>query len=175
MADPIRTLVAIFQSRQDLIEAVDQLVELELINVGRTAVIARAADGETVIVNNTISPNEAGVAGGTLGVLMGVLGVTQLGLAILPGVGPILSIGAGALVGGLLGRQTGRFAAHLLNLGFSEEQVEGLANRLQQGQAALVIEVSTEQDYGKIETTLRNLQADFIARVEDLSNPSLTE
>lgn len=174
MADAMRILVAIFPSREAVIDAVDHLVEAALFHVGRSAVIAKAADGETVVIENRVTPDEAGIAGGTLGALMGgALGMTQLGAIILPGVGPILAVGAGVLAGGLLGRQTGRFAAHLISLGFTEEQIESLSKRLKEGQAALVVEVETEQDLGRIRQSLSKLDVELIERLDDIESRSL--
>ena len=169
----MRTLVAIFENRQTLLEALDHLVDIDLIKIGRTAVIAKAKDGETVVVDNQMTTNEAGLAGGTFGAALGALGITQFGALVLSGVGPIFALGAGALLGGLIGRQTGRLAAHFLNLGFTEEQVDGLAQSLELGQAALVVEVDTEQAFSKLKQELFQLNAQTIERVEDIENPAI--
>lgn len=169
----MRILVAIFESRKSLIEAVDHLMEAELIKVGRTAVIAKAHDGETVVVDNQITANEAGLAGGTFGAALGALGMTQIGALVLPGVGPIIALSAGALFGAMLGRQTGRVAAQRLNIGFTEEQVADLASNLDDGQAALLVEVDTEQAFGKLKQFLSKFEARTIDRVEHFVDTSV--
>ena len=69
------------------------------------------------------------------------LGMVQFGALALPGIGAIIAVGAGVLVGGMLGRMTGRFAANLIDSGYRKEEVENLAARLQSGHPALVLEV----------------------------------
>lgn len=168
MTDAIRTLIAIFDSRQKLVEAVDKLVELDLINIGRTAVIAKAADGETIVVNRAITQDEAGFAGGTFGAAL-----TALGLTIVGGAGLVVAIGAGLLVGGLIGRQTGRFAANLMHFGFHEEQLKQFEYYLKEGQAALVIEVDTEQAVGHINDALTKLDAISVERVDNVQDVAI--
>lgn len=133
-------VVAVFPTRRTLIRALDHLNETQVVDIKRAAVVAKASSGETVVVDDDLSPDEGGIAGGTLGAAMGALKLVSLGALALPGVGPIIAIGAGALVGGLLGRVTGRFAANLLDFGFKHEQIDTLADQLQEGHPALVLE-----------------------------------
>jgi uncharacterized membrane protein len=135
-------IVAIFPSRKILTRALDHLMQLENFDIQRAAIVAKAASGETVILDDDISADEGGIAGGTLGAAMTALGLVQLGALALPGVGPIIALGAGALVGGLLGRATGRFAANMMDFGFRNDQVEELAQQLQAGHPALVVELA---------------------------------
>ena len=176
MPIPRRTIVAVFESRKSLIEAVDKLAENELLNIERTAVVAKAKDGETVVVDNHVSPDEAGIAGGTLGAAMAVLGMTQLGALVIPGVGPFVSIGAGVLLGGMIGRQTGRIAANMLNQSFDEEQLQMLSDTLHRGQAALIVEADTEQALAKVRQALSklNTEIDIFDRMADLSKTSVS-
>ncbi|MBL8166464.1 MAG: DUF1269 domain-containing protein [Anaerolineae bacterium] len=134
-------IVLVFPSRSALTRALDHLATLEYIDSKRLMVVAKAASGETVILNDGISPDQGSIAGGTLGATMALLGLAQLGALTLPGVGPIIALGTGALVGALVGRATGRFAAHLMEFGIHQEQIDALAARLQQGHPALVMQV----------------------------------
>lgn len=134
-------IVAIFPSRRVLTKALDHLMQMDNLELQRAAIVAKANSGEIVILDDDISADEAGVTGGTLGAAMAALGLAQLGALALPGVGPIIALGAGALVGGLVGRVTGRFAANLLDFGFKNDQIEGLAEQLQAGHPALVLEL----------------------------------
>ncbi len=113
-----RIIVMVFPSRNILSRALDHLLELDKLNIERAAIVARARSGEIIILDDDVSPDEGGIAGGTLGAAMTALGLVQLGALALPGVGPIIALGAGALVGGLVGRITGRFAANLIDFGF---------------------------------------------------------
>lgn len=135
-------IVAVFPTRRALTRAVDYLKENDIVDIQRAAIVAKATSGETLILDDDLSPDEGGVAGGTLGATMAALGIVQLGALALPGVGPIIALGASALVGGLLGNVTGRFAANLLDFGYRNEQIEILSNQLEEGHPALVLEIS---------------------------------
>ncbi|MFO7320462.1 MAG: hypothetical protein DIU68_001900 [Chloroflexota bacterium] len=134
-------IVLIFPSRGSLMTAVDRVNALGYINIKNTALISKADDGEITVSEDDVSPVEGSVTGGTLGSLMGALGVAQLGAFLLPGVGPIIAVGAGALIGALVGGATGGLTASLIDFGFDNAQLEALADRLQHGRTALVVEL----------------------------------
>lgn len=135
-------LVVIFPSRKILVRALEHLNTIDDIIINRVAIVAKAADGETIILDDDLSADEGGIAGGTLGAAMTALGLVQLGALALPGIGPVIAVGAGVLVGGLLGQVTGRFAANLLDFGFRNDQIENLAEELTAGHPALIIETT---------------------------------
>jgi uncharacterized membrane protein len=134
-------IVAVFPSRAVLTRALDRVIKLGYIDIQRAAIVAKAASGETLVLDDDVSPDQGGRAGGTLGAAMTLLGLAQLGALALPGVGPIVALGAGALIGGLVGRAAGRFAAHFVDFGFEPEQIEVLADHLQEGHPALILDV----------------------------------
>lgn len=144
MADEL--IVAVFPSRKMLTRALDHLMEINDLGIHHAAIVAKARNGEVVVLNDELGPDEGGITGGTLGAAIAALGMVQFGALALPGIGAIIAVGAGALVGGLLGRMTGRFAVNLLESGYRKEEVETLAARLQTGHPALVLEVG---DSGK--------------------------
>jgi len=165
MADEL--IVAIFPSRKILTKALDHIMELEDISIQRAAIVARAATGETIILDDDISADEGGIAGGTLGAAMTALGLVQLGALALPGVGPIIALGAGALVGGLVGRATGRFAANLLDLGFKNDQIDELAQQLQAGHPALVMEIPNARTVlPRLRDELKPFRAELVEPIE---------
>jgi uncharacterized membrane protein len=86
---------------------------------------------------------------------MTALGIAQLGAFLLPGVGPILAIGAGAIIGALVGSTAGGLAAKMVDFGFDNDQLETLAEHLQTGRTALVVEVESSAN------VLPRLQADL--------------
>ncbi len=135
-------IVAVFPSRRMLTKALDHLTEMTDLEIRHAAIVAKARNGEVVVLDDELGPDEGGITGGTLGAAIAALGMVQFGALALPGIGAIIAVGAGALVGGVLGRMTGRFAANLLDSGFRSEQVELLASRLQSGHPALVLEVA---------------------------------
>lgn len=138
---PGELVVAIFPSRAILVKALDHIIQLSDIDIVHAAVVSRAKDGEITVVGDDISADEGGIAGGTLGAAISALGIAQLGALALPGVGPIIALGASVLVGGLIGNFTGRFAADLVDFGFKHEQMEILTERLTEGHPAIVLEV----------------------------------
>jgi uncharacterized membrane protein len=155
-------IVMIFPSRNALTRALDHIATLDYIDPKRLTVIAKATSGETVILNDDITPDQGSIAGGTLGAAMGLLGLAQLGALALPGVGAVVALGAGVLVGALVGRATGRFAAHLMEFGIHQEQIDVLAARLQQGHPALVIQVRHSAEI------LQRLRADLCQHTFEL-------
>lgn len=138
-------VVLTFPAREPVLDAVDHLKHIEHIKIKHSAVIAKALDGETVVLEDDINPNEGAIAGGTLGALLGGIGIAGLGAMLLPGVGALIAIGAGAFVGGLIGGTTGGVAARLLDLGFDNHQIDALAQKLNNGGVALVVECDGDQ------------------------------
>jgi uncharacterized membrane protein len=161
-------IVAIFPSRAILTKALDRIKELDYLHIQRAAIVARAASGEVVILDDDIGPDEAGIAGGTLGAAMTAWSLAQLGALALPGVGPIIALGAGALVGGLVGRATGRFAANLVDFGFKNEQVEAMAAELQAGHPALVLELRDNPSVlARLREDLKPFRAELVERLHE--------
>lgn len=134
-------IIVVFPSRSVLTKALDHLKTMREFEFEHAAIVAKANSGEVVVLDDNVGPDEGGIAGGTLGAAMAALGLVQLGALALPGLGPIIALGAGALVGGLVGNVTGRFAANLLDLGYKHEQIDVLAERLKAGHPALVLSV----------------------------------
>jgi uncharacterized membrane protein len=162
-------VMLVFPSRTVLTKALDRMADLDYVDIRRAAIVARADSGEITILDDDITPNQGGIAGGTLGAAMGLWGFAQLGALALPGVGAIIALGAGALVGALLGRATGRFAASMVDFGFPPEHMKTLAERLQAGHPALVMELKNrELDLSRLQDDLRPY------RFEVIETPSLT-
>jgi uncharacterized membrane protein len=141
--DPI---VAVFPSRVILTKALDRIMELEYLAVRHAAIIAKARDGEIVILDDDISPNEGAIAGSTLGAAMTAFGLVQLGALTLPGIGPIIALGTGLVAGGLVGGAAGRIAAGLIDFDVTNLQVRTLAAELEAGHPALVLDVENSED-----------------------------
>jgi uncharacterized membrane protein len=167
-------IVAIFPSRRVLTKALDHLVSLKDFQIQRAAIIATAASGETIILDDDISPDEGGIAGGTLGAAMTALGLVQLGALALPGVGPIIALGTGALVGGLIGRATGRFAANMLDFGFKNEQIEQLSDRLQAGHPALILQIANSNVMlPRLRDELKHFRAELVEPIHKIKTGAL--
>lgn len=156
------TIIAVFPSRGSLIDAVERVKTLHYLKIKHSAVIVKADDGETVVLEDDISVSEGSIAGGTLGSLMGALGIAGLGAFLLPGVGPIIAIGAGALLGGLIGGATGGITASLIDLGIKDEQLEELATHLSSGRVAMVLDAEAEADVlTRLEADLKPFEAEI--------------
>lgn len=153
------TIIAIFNSRDEVIHALDRLKELGLVDFSKVAVVAKAKSGETIIVNNKLTPIEGRRAGMRLGAIMTALGVAQLGAIALPGIGPLIAIGTGALFGGLVGGATGQVATYLLRFGFRPDQVDTFADRLKEGEVALLMQFETRDQIPQLHAELDKLQA----------------
>lgn len=164
-------LVAVFPSRSVLTKALDHLMSIPDLKIRRAAIVAKATTGETILIDDDISADEAGIAGGTFGAAITALGLAQLGLLALPGVGIIISLGAGVLVGGLIGGATGRFAANLLDNGFKSSQIEALADRLYSGHPALVLEMlSDPKILDRLRKELTPYRAQLVERLKEASS-----
>ena len=163
-------IVAVFPTRRTLTRALDHLQQTKVVIIKRAAVVAKASTGETVILDDDLSPDEGGIAGGTLGAAMAALGIVQLGALALPGVGPIIALGASAIVGGLLGNVTGRFAANLMDFGYKNEQIENLSGQLQEGHPALVMELEDPDNALEVlKNVLKNFRAELIQPLDATS------
>jgi uncharacterized membrane protein len=159
-------IVAIFPSRKMLTRALDHLVELEDLHIHHAAIVAKAHNGEVLVLNDELGPDEGGITGGTLGAAIAALGMVQFGALAIPGIGAIIAVGAGALVGGLLGRFTGRFAANLIDSGYRKEEVEKLSTQLQTGHPALVLEIKDSLNaLARIRTELTSYRAELVEQL----------
>jgi uncharacterized membrane protein len=166
-------IVAVFPSRSVLTKALDHLMQLKDLSIDHAAIVAKADDGEVVILDDNIGPDEGGIAGGTLGAAMAALGLVQLGALALPGIGAIIALGAGALVGGLVGQMTGRFAANLVDFGFRHDQIDALAHQLQAGHAALVMQVQNPQTaLPRLRDELKPYRAELVERLRGVGRAS---
>lgn len=161
-------IVAVFPTRSVLSKALDHIMSLKDLNIQRAAIVAKAANGEITILGDDLSADEGGIAGGTLGAAMAALGLVQLGALALPGVGPVIAIGAGVLVGGLVGGATGRFAANLLESGYKSAQIDELAELLEDGNTALILEITdVVKVLPRLRTELKAYRAEFVERLKD--------
>ena len=156
-------VMLIFPSRGTLLDAVDRIKTLGYAKLKHSAIIAKAESGETVVYDDDINPDEGSVAGGTLGALMGALGIAGLGAFLLPGVGPIIAIGAGALFGGLVGGATGGISAGLMDMGIKNSQLDSLAGHLNAGRVAMVVELEGDSALmSKLAEDLKPFNAEIV-------------
>lgn len=131
----------VFPTRGRLIDATDAIRANDHVKIHHSAIIAKAESGEAIVLEDDINADEGAIAGGTLGSLMGALGIANLGAFLLPGIGPIVAIGAAALIGGLVGGATGGVTAGVIDLGIDNKILEGLTQNLSSNDVAMVLEV----------------------------------
>lgn len=152
-------VVAVFPSRKKLLRALDHLMEQSVVDIQRASVVSRAENGETIVMGDDLSPDEGGIAGSVLGAAIGVLGMAQLGALTLPGIGPIIVLGTGILLGGVLGRMTGRFAADIFDFSLTDDLLDLFTQQLQSGHSALVLQLC--EDHTKSLPTLQDVLKPF--------------
>jgi uncharacterized membrane protein len=164
---PSEIVLLVFPSRTVLTKALDRMVKFDYIDIRRGAIVAKAKTGETILLDDDVSPDQGGIAGGTLGAAVSAFGVAQLGALALPGVGAIIALGAAALVGALVGRATGRFAANHVDFGFRVEQIEHLVAQLQADRPALVLDMkNVDQIVDRLKEDLRPYKFEVIKAPE---------
>lgn len=138
------TIMIVFPTRGSMVDATDKLHQIAGLQTHGTALIMRAEHGEVTIYEDDITPAEGAITGGTLGGLIGALGVAGLGAFLLPGIGPIIAIGAGALAGGLIGGATGGVTAKMVDHGINNQLLEELARQLADNETAVVMDIERE-------------------------------
>lgn len=164
-----KIVIAVFPSRNALIHAIDDLIQRGSVDINHAAIVAKAANGETVVVGDKIRPDEGGLAGGTFGATLGILGLVNLGVLALPGIGLVLTaISLGAAAGGLVGMATGRLAAaKLTDPGIPEPVMGILSDLLAQGDAALILSVDNIEDAEALQRAVKVMNTTLATRVID--------
>jgi len=138
------TLVAIFETQRALVEVVDRVLASDLddvLNLGHAALLARDAQGELVTIDNSVSPREGAFSGAMLGITLGGLSMFLLGVLDLPDAATTLSLIVSLIIGGLVGSAIGRAVARLVGFGFEPWLLNSVAQRLEPGQVALLLQV----------------------------------
>jgi uncharacterized membrane protein len=160
-----------FPTRHALTEGLNHLMTVEELRVEHAAVLARAQDGEVTVLEGHIGADEGGIAGGTLGAALAVLGVASFGALALPGIGAVIALGASALVGALVGGFTGRAAGDLVERGHRNEPLMTLAEGLEADHPALVLTVADPKSaLPLIKAELVPYRAEFVERVRPSSD-----
>ena len=111
----------------------DHIGELNDLALRHAVIIARARDGEIVVLDDDISSKEVVLAGGGLGAVMMAVGVAQQGALALPGGWSLAALAAALLAGGLVGAGVSRAAATLIDSDYRNMQVKTLAAELKAG------------------------------------------
>lgn len=158
----------VLPSRGLLVDATQAIHKNSHVKIHHSAIITKAESGEATVYEDDINPDEGAIAGGTLGSVMGALGIAQLGAFLLPGIGPIIAIGAGALVGALVGGATGSLTASAIDLGINNQLLERLAQQLEADRVAVVVELEgSAEGLAQLEGQLKPFDAVLV----QTSNP----
>lgn len=166
-------VVAVFPSRMLLTKALEHITNVRDVAVKRAAVVAKAASGETIVLDDNLGAMEGGVIGGVVGGILVALGLIQFGVLTLPlsVIAPVMFIGM--LFGVMLGVLIGRFATDLVTIPFRNVYAEAFSHQLQTGRLALVLELQNDRAMmARLVQELNLFQAEFISR-DDLSNNTL--
>ncbi|MCY3946933.1 MAG: hypothetical protein OXF44_11700 [Anaerolineaceae bacterium] len=157
------TIVAVFPSRVILGKALDHIGRLDDLALKHAVIIARARDGEIVVLDDDISSHEVMYAGAGLGAIMMAIGVAQQGALALPGAMALIALVLAALAGGLVGAGVSRAAATLIDSDFRNLQVKTLAAELKAGHPALVLEFEEGADsLGRLRLELKPYRAELV-------------
>lgn len=163
-------VVAIFPSRALLSNALDHITDVRDVVVKRAAIVAKVANGETVVLDDTLGASEGGIAGGVLGGTLTALGFVQFGVLELPNILTIIAMAIAIMFGSALGVLVGRFAAQSFNVSFRKIHTEALIPQIQVGRPALILEIQNDQVMlTRIRHELNLFHAEFVSR-NDLEN-----
>jgi len=163
-------VAAIFAKREVLTRALDHLSSLPDLKMYRATVIAKTKTDRTIVIDDEIRGEEAGIFGGIAGSVVGAvgLGVTAYAGAksdLLLEIGAIL---AGVIGGGVLGFIVGRLVSLLLDNRQRSVQLDALAERLNTEQAALVMELDfTPKLLDRLRKELESYRPERIALLAD--------
>ncbi|MEE3716781.1 general stress protein [Tumidithrix elongata RA019] len=155
--------VGTFSSRQEAEKALSELRDAKFA-MDRVSIIAKDSDRISEMqvqgTNRLDGGVTAGVAvGGAVGELTGLL--VGLGSLAIPGVGPIILLGATAtaiattLAGGAIGAATGGLVGGLIGLGISDEQAQVYHNSVLRGDYLVIVD-GTEAEILQAEAILRS-------------------
>jgi len=153
------SVIALYSDFETGARAVQALVDagFERNNI---SIVANDADQRYSSTLNTTETDDGDVKAGQgagFGAIVG--GLIGLGVALIPGIGPVLAAGplAAAVmagVGAVAGAATGGIAASLIDLGVPEEDASLYAEGIKRGGALVTIDVDSEEYAGRAESIL---------------------
>jgi uncharacterized membrane protein len=168
-------LIAIFDSHDTVMRAMDRLASFGEVVIRHAGMMAYTKSGELRFITNEMPPYQAGMAGTGFGAILGAIAMVLVGALGVAGPVLVMSILSGVLLGGLLGRLTGRWAANVLSYRFDDEHIHMLAQRLRRGQAALIVGIDSAEAQRKVQDVLRETEASEVVNIEHLKQRSVTK
>jgi hypothetical protein len=165
-----RNVFGLFDSIDDAQEVVRALVDAGFPREKLNYISSEVGTKDDVEHTQT----DAGTAGKAAGI--GAAGGAVLGgvaaLAV-PGIGPLLAAGAGALIGGLAG--TGGIVGGLRAAGAPEEEAHVYAEGVRRGGGLVVVETDTEEEAQRAEDIMSRYNVvDIERRAEELRGSGWT-
>ncbi len=161
-------IIAIFPSRMLLTNALDHITNVRDVAIQRAAIVAKAASGETVVLDDTLGAMEGGIAGGIAGGTLVALGLVQLGALTIPTPLAVLAMAFGIIFGTLLGIAVGRFAAQLINISFRSLNAEALTGQIQVGKPALILQIKNDEAMlSRLMKELNRFQAEYLPKNDE--------
>jgi hypothetical protein len=159
-----KVVVAVFPSRDLLTNALDHITNLGDVAVRRAAIVARAASGEMVILDDKISANDGGFVGGVIGGILGAFLIGQQGALELTGFPSIMMLALGFIMGVLIGAPVAWFLADRFALNKKFNRFTALAPRIPTGRLALILEIKRDDVMHKLLIhELNQFQAEFVS------------
>lgn len=165
----------VFSNRYDAEGALQELYA-EGFPMSQVSVISRETDKPIPVSRKAQdSTNMGAIAGGTVGGTLGLLVGLGTAAAIIPGVGPVVLLGAAAtalattLTTGVIGATAGGLIGALMNYGVPERQANYYRDRIEAGEFFLIIE-ATEADIRQAEAILSRWNVQSL-RTYDMTAP----
>jgi len=158
-----KVVVVVFPSSDLLTNALDHISNLRDVAVRRAAIVAKAASGELVILDDKISASDGGFVGGVIGGIVGALLIWEQGAFALSGIALIAMLIVGFTLGVMIGAPVAWFLADRFGINNKLNRFTSLAPHLQAGRSALILEIKRDDVmHSLLINELNQFQAEFV-------------
>ena len=159
-----KVVVVVFPSSDLLTNALDHISNLRDVAVRRAAIVAKAASGELVILDDKISANDGGFVGGVIGGVLGALLIWEQGAFALSGIDLVIMLLIGFILGVLIGSPVAWFLADRFGINKKPNRFTSLVPQLQAGRPALILEIKPDDVmHNLLVNELNQFQAEFVS------------
>lgn len=161
-----KTITAIFESRQEMEDALRRLEAINITNEQIGVVMSDEMRGKSFKLENHDKADEGLAAGATFGGIVGgvLAAVLSVGSLTIPGLNLVI---AGSVVSGLagagLGAAAGGLVGGLIGLGITEHEAKIYEGKLKAGNILLAIDAKDNDQAQEIRKILENTRAYDIA------------
>jgi len=156
-----KSVIALYRNFEDGSRAVEALVDA-CFDRNKISIVANDVDERYSSTLRSTDVDDGDVKAGQgagFGAIVG--GLVGLGVALIPGIGPVLAAGplAAAVmagIGAVAGAATGGIVAALVDLGVPEEEATRYAEGIRRGGAVVTVELDNEAHVSRAESILNN-------------------